>query len=413
MRDRLERFALNHGVGVRPKPPAPAAPKAQVVAVAAAVLAALVVVLGGYLAAAVPGPWFTEENPRAFAATEIQLMRGTGTRTKDAVVVLAPAEDGLVVASLATDLRADRFRGVAWDVSGLPDGARARVLWQSDANPGRMQLLPAVVEAGSIRPVVVADDRGWIGSIKGLGLSISVTGPPPMPIRIHAVTAKPMGAFELLRDRLREWLAFEGWNGASVNVLVGGDDRQELPLPALVAAIVALACAFVAGLRYVRPDLIVHLGAAVGAVVVVGWLAVDLRWTVNLGRQVVATVREYGGKSERDKQFASPDSAVYAFVTQARDAMPPEPQRVWIATDAPYFNGRAAYRMYPHNVHFDPRGRSMPDPSWVKPGDWMLVFNRRGVAFNPAKGVLQWDGRQDLPAELKVSGTGAALFQFR
>lgn len=42
----------------------------------------------------------------------------------------------------------------------------------------------------------------------------------------------------------------------------------------------------------------------------------------------------------------------------------------------------------------------------------MLVFDR-GVAFNPAKGVLQWDGKQDLPAELKASGTGAALFQFR
>ncbi len=409
---RLERFALNHGVGVRPETPPPAAPGAQILAVAAAAVTALVVVLIGYLAIEVPGPWFTDESPRAFTATEIQLMRGTGTRTKDAVLVRAPAEDGLVVVSLATDLRADRFRGIAWDVSGLPEGARARVLWLSDANPGRMQSLPAVVEAGGIRPVVVADDRGWIGRIKGLGLSVSVAGPPPMPVEIRGVTAKPMGAIELLGDRLREWFAFEGWNGASVNVLVGGADRQDLPLPALAAAFVALGSALVLGLRYVRPDLVVHLGAAVGAIVVVGWLAVDLRWAVNLGRQVAATVRIYGGQTDRDKQFASPDSAVYEFVAQAREVMPPEPQRVWIATDAPYFNGRAAYRMYPHNVHFDPRGRSMPEPSWIKPGDWMLVFNRRGVAFNPAKGVLQWDGKQDLPAELKASGTGAALFQF-
>ena len=410
---RVERFARIQGVGELPGERLPAAPAAQIVAVVAAALAALVVVLIGYLAFEVPGPWFTDESPRAFTATEIQLMRGAGTRAKDAVVARAPAEDGLVVVSLATDLRADRFRGIAWDVSGLPEGARARVLWLSDANPGRMQSLPAVVEAGGIRPVVVTDDRGWIGRIKGLGLSVSIAGPPPIPIEIRGVTAKPMGAIELLGDRLREWFAFEGWNGASVNVLVGGADRQDLPLPALAAAVVALACALVLGLRYVRPDLVVHLGAAVGAIVVAGWLAIDLRWAVNLGRLVAATLHTYGGKTERDKQFASPDSAVYEFVTQAREAMPPEPQRVWIATDAPYFNGRAAYRMYPHNVHFDPRGRSMPEPSWIKPGDWILVFNRRGVAFNPAKGVLQWDGKQDLPAELKASGTGAALFRFR
>lgn len=169
-------------------------------------------------------------------------MRGTGTRTKDAVLVRAPAEDGLVVVSLATDLRADRFRGIAWDVSGLPEGARARVLWLSDANPGRMQSLPAVVEAGGIRPVVVADDRGWIGRIKGLGLSVSVAGPPPMPVEIRGVTAKPMGAIELLGDRLREWFAFEGWNSTRV-----GQRARRWRRPAGPAA--AGACRGVRGTR--------------------------------------------------------------------------------------------------------------------------------------------------------------------
>jgi small-conductance mechanosensitive channel len=45
-----------------------------------------------------------------------------------------------------------------------------------------------------------------------------------------------------------------------------------------------------------------------------------------------------------------------------------------------------------------------------KAGDWLLVFNRRGVEFNAGSGTLRWDGGVEVPAELKVAGSGAALF---
>ena len=53
-----------------------------------------------------------------------------------------------------------------------------------------------------------------------------------------------MGAIELLRDRVGEWLAFERWNGASINTITGGADVQDLPLPALLATVVLLSGAW-------------------------------------------------------------------------------------------------------------------------------------------------------------------------
>jgi hypothetical protein len=131
---------------------------------------------------------------------------------------------------------------------------------------------------------------------------------------------------------------------------------------------------------------------------------------VNLARQLAFTSGAYGGKSERDKHLAAADGALYEFVERVRAVLPAAPQRVWVASDEPFFSGRAAYHLYPHNVHFEPRGRAMPDRAWVKAGDWMLVYYRRGVEFDGQRNLLRWEGGPGIPAERKASGAGAALF---
>ena len=54
----------------------------------------------------------------------------------------------------------------------------------------------------------------------------------------------------------------------------------------------------------------------------------------------------------------------------------------------------------------------MPPPSAVRPGDYMVVFQRRGVQYDPAGKLLRWDGNAPLAAELLLSEGGAALFRF-
>jgi hypothetical protein len=258
--------------------------------------------------------------------------------------------------------------------------------------------------------VQVAGAPGWFGTIKGLGLV--VTGALPEPVRVRGVIAKPMGALEVLGDRLAEWLSLESWTGTSINVVVGGADMQDLPMPIAVAAVVGLAALLLCAL-HLRREWVPDVARGVAAVFIVGWLLLDLRWAANLSRQVGLTWTAYAGKTEREKQLAGADGELFAFVERARAALPAAPQRVWVASDQPYFNGRAAYHLYPHNVEFDPRGRAMPDRSWLRTGDWLLVFARRGVEYDAARAMLRWDGQPELAADIKARGDHAGLFLIR
>jgi hypothetical protein len=384
-------------------------PEPWIIAVVAFV--ACLLVIGTYLVLAVPGPWLASEAPRRFGSEVMQLTRGTGTRVGDEIVVQAPGDGGIAIVSLATDLPAARYRGLAWDVADLPPTAQVRVLWFSDIDPGRINSLPAIVEGGRVRPVIVAGAPGWMGRVRGLGLS--VTGALPRPIRVTSVAAKPMGAGELLSDRAAEWLAFEGWSGTSINVVVGGADRQTLPLPVAVGVAAGIAILLLLFIHRLRPALLPHVGTGIAVLFLGGWLLVDLRWSANLARQVALTTATFAGKSDRDRRLADVDGVLYEFIDQARATLPPAPQRVWVVSDAPFFNGRAAYHLYPHNVHFQPRDRTMPDRSFIRPGDWLLVFNRRGVEFNARNETVRWDGGAELPAELMLPGNAAALFRFK
>src|ERR1700680_125157 len=123
----------------------------------------------------------------------------------------------------------------------MPEKGIVRMLWRTDQAPDKVNAIDVPVESGRPLPVLLADDPAWIGRVTGLALAIQ--GPLAQPLRIRGVIAKPMGALEMLGDRAREWFAFEGWVGTSINTITGGADFQDLPLPVLIALTVALASA--------------------------------------------------------------------------------------------------------------------------------------------------------------------------
>lgn len=370
--------------------------------------AALALSLLAYLAFSVPGSWFPSAAPRSWSARDLQLVRGEGSLVGNEWVITALDATGVAIVSVNTDVRSAEYAAIAWTVAGFPESAEAQLLWRNEYQPAKLHAVRLNSAYGQLLPKVVAKDPNWTGKIGGIALSIQ--GPLAQPIRIRGVVAKPMGARELLQDRVGEWLTFEAWSGTSINALAGGADVQEVPLPALLAVTIAVAAlAWYALAR--RRGYVSALPAAIAVLFVLSWLLLDLRWAANFGRQVRETAAQYAGKDWRERRLAAEDGPLFAFVEKARALLPTQPARVFVVADADYFRGRAAYHLYPHNVFFDPGRNAMPPPSALRPGDYVIAYQRRGVQFNAAEKKLRWDGAEPVSAEAVLVEPGAGLFR--
>jgi hypothetical protein len=418
MTDELHRVEAAAASGsTADSAPPPAAPDDDAGPVPAAMLrialvfaAALVVCLLAYLAAAVPGPWFPSASRLEFGPRDLRVSRGTGTNDGAEVQVQAVDASGMAIVAVVTDFRSTDYAAVAWVGIDFPENADVTLLWQSDVSPGAINGTPIRVESGRPLPVTLTQNPKWVGRIKGLALAFR--GKLGAPLVLRGVIAKPLGAAEILGDRMREWLAFESWTGTSINTITGGADLQALPLPLLLAAAVALAGGALALVRRFRPRWApTGIAATLAALFLVAWLLQDLRWTANLARQVAATHERFGGKSGEARDLANDDGPLYAFVQKALAVMPKTPVRVFVAADAHYFRGRAAYHLYPNSVYAEPRANTLPPADALRTGDWLLVYQRRGMQYDAAQKRIRWDDGQSKSAELRLLGTGAALFE--
>jgi hypothetical protein len=376
-------------------------------------LLAWLALIAVYLAISVPDEWFPAAAPKPYAANRLVLARGTGQLVDDELLVTAADSTGVTLISLVPDLQASDYPTIAWIAADMPEGATVRLLWRNDSAPQKLNAIEVPVEAGRTLPVTVANNPAWIGRITGLALAIQ--GPLLQPIRTRGVIAKPMGALEILGDRAGEWFAFEGWVGTSINTITGGADFQELPLPVLIALTVALAGTAVVLVERRRPGTFVASTPMVlGAIFLIAWLILDARWTANLLQQERYTAEQYAGKSTRDKHLANEDAQLFAFVERALQVLPSRPVRIFVAADADYFRGRAAYHLYPHSVFFDPRSNELQWADQLRPGDWLLVYQQRGIQYDASRQMLRWETGRTTSAELKLLEPGAAaLFRMR
>ena len=375
-------------------------------------VAAFALCVLAYLVVAVPGKWFAAASTQSFGPKELQVTKGASRIAGEELHVRPADASGIVVVSVATTLRSTDYAAIEWIAIDVPEDIDVSLIFRTDVKPEQLNSIPLTVISGRLLPVVTNRHPAWIGRIEGLALAMK--GPIAEPVRIRGVIAKPLSAAQVLSDRAREWLTFEGWHGTSINTVTGGADLQDLPLPLLLACAVALATLVVAAVRRFRPSAFpAPTFAALVAFVLAAWMLLDLRWTYNLVRQVDATAERFAGKSFIDKRLAVEDGPLFAFVQKAKEAMPQAPARVIVGADSHYFRGRAAYHLYPHNVLFHPTSSALPDRAYFRSGDWFLVYLRKGVQFDAAQGKLRWDNNEPVDAELKLAGRGAALFRIR
>jgi hypothetical protein len=390
----------------------PASPVIRLIAAIVLLGVSATACLLGYLALAAPGPWIGGAPALRWNAQELTVRRGTAHLSPEGLVVSAPDALHTVVIALDTSFRARDYPLIGWDVAGVPDNVAATMLWYNDLDSSRVFRRSLTVDGGRLVPESVVQDRSWIGRISGLALVLQ--GSFGEPIVFHGAAAKPMSKPQVLGDRVHEWLAFEPWNGASINTLTGGANGQDLPLALLLAGAATLAALLYAGLARLKPLAFGPvLGGGLAAIFVMAWLAVDARWQWNLLRQARETLAQYAGKSWRERHVAAEDGLLFAFIEKVRGTLPAPPARVFVVAGENYLRDRAAYHLYPYNVYFDPWSDTLPPSSAVHSGDYLVVYQRKGVAYDVAQQKLGLDGVPPRDADLLLSDPGAALFRMR
>jgi hypothetical protein len=365
-----------------------------------------------YLFASVPASWFPAAPGITWLPRDLVVTRGTATVDNSELLITATDSSGVALVSLTSSFRAADYPAVAWAVIDMPEMADVRLLWRSDYEPQKVNSVAVEVESGRLLPSILTKNPAWLGRISGLALMVRT--PLTQPLRIAGAEAKPMGVVGVLTDRVREWIAPERWSGTSINTVAGGADVQGLPLPLLLAASVALGAAiYWAWSRARKPAMHALLPVFIGTLFVVGWFFLDARWASNLAGQAAATQARYGGKDWREKHSAADDGPLFAFIEKVRKQLPPTPVRIFVASDANYFRSRAAYHLYPNNVYADPYRNVLPPPEKMRKGDWVVVYQRRGIQYDAAAKQLRWDGLTPLVAELRLTDSGAALFEIQ
>jgi hypothetical protein len=113
----------------------------------------------------------------------------------------------------------------------------------------------------------------------------------------------------------------------------------------------------------------------------------------------------------RARHEAAEDAEVFKFIERVRGKLPATPARVFMLSDVPQLRGRGAYYLYPHNVMFDPFGNALPPVSGFRPGDYVIVYHRRGVQYNREARRLRFEGGDSIEAELIMSEPGVAVFR--
>jgi hypothetical protein len=292
---------------------------------------------------------------------------------------------------------------------------RFELAWLDESAPGGVRSIWLPPTAQGTQTIDLGSESAWRGTVGGLFLLMR--GPVTEPLILHAVRLRPADASagRLARQIWQEWTAFEGWRSHSINFIVGGS-RAPLISPVLAsAAWVALST-----LLYVLWALLrrrtFHL-TPFAVIFLAGWLALDLRWQVDLVRQLQITQSQFAGKDYHEKRLASHDRDLYRFAEQVKRHLPPEPARLFLIPPSSgqehrYTRTRLHYLLLPHNV--GSLWDRPPAPENTRAGDHLLILRSHPhVNYDHQTGRLHWDRSRDLPVDRLMAHPTGDLYRVR
>ena len=249
----------------------------------------------------------------------------------------------------------------------------------------------------------------WQGEITEFGFLF--TGTSGEIVEIGDVSLLPDSLDTRLQLAWRAWTSFEPWSQQSINFLHGGDYRQVIALPILVAAwllttLILLWLFLIPGKTLKSRQLLI----TAGFVFLAAWVVLDIRWSFNNLRQIQLSMDSLWHTDDRQYTSTDLDEGIYQYVQNLKaDILGDQPTRILIIGDeeaVEYYLMRAKYHLLPHSV--DVAGRFRED---LAPGslDFVIFF---GKPINILK-VPGWDATWRRSLKRVERGEWGVVYQVR
>lgn len=346
------------------------------------------------------------------------LVLGKGRITPNGFEIQQLSPQGIALLSVKTAFPAQDFSTLEWRIKGISPKTHLFFRWDTSVVSDHQGSLSI---SGSENGQFRLDTRPqWRQTVRQLILAIEGELLNPVLIERIALKPSPPQPLDLLGQLWSEWTTFEGWRGYSINFIIGSS-RPGLFPPVLAAATwVGLSVLLYSGFILVKPQfwdpktfILIFLA---------GWLALDLRWQVDLWRQLDITREQYAGKNWQEKRLSAQDAGLFRFARNIKQHIPEPYARIFVISENPtasnrYTQLRLYYHLLPHNTFINSRdleAARLSRPYKTRPGDYILILNPNpGIGYLPEQGVLIWDygdKTYKLPVEPILSDPWGNLF---
>ena len=319
--------------------------------VAAALLAALLVGLGA--------AWSLLSNlpqqsggTMTVPASGLRFVFGSGALRDDLLQVNEFADGYALLSSGPVKFQAESFRVLKYTWRPRQPGQEAAFFWRRAADPKNVSRTDITIPG--TRTLDLSTEPDWSGEILEIGYLVA--GDDSLPVAIGATGLFPDSLAVRLQLTWKAWSGFEAWSQRSINFLSGGEDRQTLSLPLLVAAWFCITLAIIGLLRWTgvitgaRPMLL-----AAGGLFLIAWMVLDLRWSVNNIRQVQAALDTRWHADEQQRLGMALDGDIFRYVQRLKTTVLGQRNaRILIVGDqdaGDYYLQRAKYHLLPHSAH--------------------------------------------------------------
>ncbi len=341
----------------------------------AAMLALLVVVAAAFALLSKGLPDQSGETLR-YPATNLKFAFGSGHPTADRMLVDEFANGYALLSSGPVSIQADSQRVLSY--TWLPPEVlqEAAFFWRRSDDV--QNVLRTDITVAGTHQIDLSTEPDWQGEISEFGFLIG--GVNGQAVEIGETILIPDSLNTRIQLSWRAWTTFEEWSQQSINFLYGGDYRQIIALPVLVAAwLLITLLLFWLFTRAGKPINTRQLLITAGLVSLVAWVVLDIRWSANNIRQIQLSLQMQSQADEQQRLSIDLDGGIYQYVQRLKnDVLGDQPARILVLGDenaVDYYLLRAKYHLLPHSVDVVGRFAKELTPESL---DFVIFFGQAG-----------------------------------